>query len=243
MTSAFSHPTNEVEASNLFLMLASKVHSIKEKHTPGKSPVPDARRMGLMNCYQFITSNLFIMNFVTKVAHGQISGDEFRRIVNLESGDIGKALSDIFTTAKMNLLPLVQFQIENMLRNILVHIDPTTNLKGYYKICKTLLDRVSISNKADKLVSLQIPAYIRNSLHSNGVHENEFHSPSVSYFIQGVEFKFEHEKNINCAGTGHIYLALDNAFDVVDEMLGTSEIKLITTEIRDKFAWANKGIP
>jgi hypothetical protein len=242
MNTLFNHPSNAAETGNLFLTLSEKIYSIKEKHIPGKSSVPDARRVGLMNCYQFITSNVFILNIVSKVEMGEINAGNFRKIINLEEGDLEEALSDIFVLTKFNILPLIQFQIENMLKNILLHLQPSNKIKGYYNICNALLKIVTINHKTEKLEELQIPAYIRNSLHSNGIHDNIRHQTPQIFIIDKVEFRFEHDCVINCAGHGHIYLSLDNTFNIIDEILGTTEIGSIKTEIKDNFSWDKKGI-
>ncbi|MBK8424804.1 MAG: hypothetical protein IPL27_01960 [Lewinellaceae bacterium] len=185
-----------------------------------------------------------MMNIVNKVSKGILPPKVFTEIIDLEEGDLRKVMEDMFLMTKMSIVPLFQFQIENMLRNILLHLDPEASVVSYYKICEKLIHSITINDKEELITCLQIPAKIRNSLHSNGIYKRMSpKEPEIAkYYLEGVEFKFENGKGINCAGSGHIYLSFDKTLDIVDGILDSPEVSSIKTEIKDQWAWENRGL-
>jgi hypothetical protein len=80
-----------------------------------------------------------------------------------------------------------------------------------------------VAEAAAKLETLYIPALIRNSMHANGIHHGH-KGRSTVVTIDGVEFRFEHEKRVQCGSWVHIATALTGALRVVDEILSCATI-------------------
>lgn len=138
----------------------------------------------------------------------------------------------IHKTSKLSLILIGQFQIENCIQNLSSALGLNSNSPGFYNKANTLINHLGIN--ADRLEILNTGALIRNSLHSNGIH-NGFRNTDFHVTIGGVDYDFLHDQKVSCASLPHISHSLEHSIIVLDEIINTQEVKQITNLIEDKY--------
>ena len=84
-----------------------------------------------------------------------------------------------------------------------------------------------MKDKERKLKILNLLQFIRNSLHSGGV-VNRY---NLDVTVDGCRFNFEIGKKVNCAGWGHIVLAVESSMIIINEILHSEKVKEIPEPI------------
>ncbi|MEK7524528.1 MAG: hypothetical protein AAB588_05885 [Patescibacteria group bacterium] len=144
---------------------------------------------------------------------------------------------DIAKTAKLSLILLCQFQIENLICLMANAIGATSKKKGFYDKVSSLIKSLELDSK--KIEELNVPALIRNSLHSNGIHHS-YDGKDFSITLQGVDYEFLNGKKVSCASMTHIAHSLENSLEILDEILDHEKLKNHTEEIHDEYRLQTK---
>lgn len=115
-----------------------------------------------------------------------------------------------------------QFQLENLFKNILKELGEDIP-KGYWQICRVLLDTLQLDNREHYLDVLNIIAYIRNSQHANGTHLGYREQDSIIE-VDGVVFEFKHGEIVRCATWDHIAHAWLNILPILRQIFYHDEV-------------------
>ena len=206
---------------------------------------PDARTVALKNIEMIARSCQMTLNLLDSWS----IGDELVRTVIPQllglktvtpeavqvSGEIlGK-------TSKLALVMLAQFQIENALRNNHRERalgDPRT---GFYRCAKAVLDALNISSNDMEI--LNVPARIRNSLHSNGIHHRQHPTENPSILIHGITYEFHDGQKVECASWEHIAHALECSVGVLETVFSHQRVARIPDPMMDQYAWEQATRP
>ena len=133
-------------------------------------------------------------------------------------------------TSKLSLILLGQFQIENCIVNINKALGIKSKSKGFYNKANVLLSHLGVH--PSRLDKLNTGAKIRNSLHSNGIHNgSNFHCN-----LKGIQYDFIDGKKVSCASFPHIAHALECSVEVLDEIYSTHQLKSYSSLIPDAYA-------
>lgn len=128
-------------------------------------------------------------------------------------------------------LPInVHFKIENLFSNILMHKNKKRK-RGFAHISKAILELAGIRCDRPKNI-LTALASVRNSFHSNGMHEND----CLSVKIGGISFKFIKGEPVKCASWDHILVLIREIISILDCILFLGNVKIVKAEIQDRFA-------
>lgn len=213
-------------------------------------PKLDARGLGIMNCARIVQVAFMIMHLVFNCSSS--SDPERDRIITTTDNpereklifvskllglssptNLGPGVSDIEIFTKLSLVPLFQFQVENLFKNLLRELGESNIPSQYYRIVKKLLEVLDIEDIATKLDILSIPANIRNSLHANGIH----HGRAVVVDVNGISYSFQDGKKVSCAGWLHITNIFHAVVDIIEEILHSSKVRAIEGPIKDQYSW------
>ncbi|MCA9828644.1 MAG: hypothetical protein KC444_09725 [Nitrosopumilus sp.] len=104
--------------------------------------------------------------------------------------------------------------------------------RQYYDIVTKLLSVLQIQNSDEKRDILNLLAYVRNCLHSNGIHTKS----SKEITLDGYTFKFEKDKPFNQARWAHIYFAVINTYSILEEILDSPYVQSITPPMSYTFS-------
>jgi hypothetical protein len=181
-----------------------------------------------------------VLNILVMGEEGRVSGEDFKRLVGMTSGTAQDASEILEKMQRLGFLVMFQFQVENLLANLLRETQGKSKAKGFFKIAEEIVS--SLPNPQRKLELLNTPALIRNSLHTNGIHHG-YNSQSSKVTIDGHTCKFDHLQKVNCAGWGDIALACNESISVVEEILNAPAVRALVGPIMDHYAWEEATKP
>jgi len=192
---------------------------------------PDYRATIFLNIKSIIVSGGIIGNILLNVEEGKIPAEAYTTLFGLKDDKIQKMGDNLSKFTRLSLVTLIHFQIENLFVNLLGVLKPESKIpRGYERILKELFACIRILDKDEKIKTLKILQAIRNSLHSNGIHNNK----SLSKQIDGFKFDFERGHGVTCANWDGIIIAIKATAELVDEIIKTPEIIKISGLVSDQ---------
>lgn len=140
-----------------------------------------------------------------------------------DNSNIEGRLSDFNKNSKASFLTVVQFALENCIKQILEAL-PGERARAIFKDSAERLIKVSgIKRPAEKLELIMLPAWMRNILHANGVH----HRKDKSVTVDGAVYSFKKDRQISCGSWSHILHAILHSLDVYEEILLSPKVAAI----------------
>lgn len=136
---------------------------------------------------------------------------------------------------------LAQFQIENAFRNLHREFQLGPAGTGFYRCGKTVLDHLALP--PDRMDTLNTPARIRNSLHTNGIHHRQHPAETSVVVLKGVRYEFNDGLKVECASWEHIAHALECSVGELEEVLMHSKVLQIADPMMDQYAWEQATAP
>lgn len=140
---------------------------------------------------------------------------------------------EMFGVLKLGHITLIHFKIENLFRNLCVHLNLIPKGKyGFWDLTNLIFDECSIED-GDSKNSLIALTHIRNSLHNNGIHRNK----TAEFFIDSYYYEFFKDQPINNYVSWERITSL-LSFNVVAlrEILLSEKIQKIDDLVLDQFA-------
>lgn len=194
---------------------------------------PDYRASIFLNINALIGNIIVICNILLNVQEEKIPQEGFKTLFGLsDSSQIQLMADKLGKFCRMSLVIMIQFQIENLFVNLLQALKPNSKPpRGFIRILDELFKNISISDEDEKKKTLKILQFIRNTYHSNGMHNNE----PLTKVIDGLEFKFVKGEGVNCASWTGIPIAIKAAAELIDEIIKTPEIIEILEPIPDQY--------
>lgn len=195
----FTEITSYRECANRLLTLVSDLQQLDQRL--GYS-YQDARTAALRNCDAHTSSMVMVQKLLASVQEGLLPADVLRQCMELDAEAFQLAINRLSDTLRHGYVAIYQFQIENMLRNILLGLGPPAPPSGFYNIADAVLNRAGVPDPNSKRDILNVPALIRNSLHSNGIHHG-YRGSSTHINLDGAQYDFIDGQPVNCAPVGH----------------------------------------
>jgi hypothetical protein len=198
----------------------------------------DARGAALNSCFAIARSAQLILNLLDSWAIGdEVIRQFIPQVLGLKTVTkeaVDYCGSTIDKTNKLAFVLLSQFQIENLLANILRELH-LREPRGFYQLSKTIVDHFAIEKEAHDI--LYLPAAIRNSLHSNGIHKLPKSWADKRVRLDGVEYRFKLDSPVSCASWAHIAHALEHSIAVLSDILDAPEVNAINDPMFDHYTW------
>lgn len=162
--------------------------------------------------------------------------DESKFLKSVGSGvNISQTEEIMFTHLRLGFMTLAHFKIDNLFHNILKHLDSLPTRTGYWNLTDKILETCSISKTGTEKDRLTAFANLRNSLHGNGIHRTN----SLNLTVDETVFDFVKDSRVECAGWNHIVILLEANIDILKQILLSTIVTNIRTEIVDDFASGN----
>lgn len=190
----------------------------------------DARCIILKNISSLIAPPLMRASIIISIQNNVITEEKVKEIFGDYGGDLSDLLDYDMRIARIAYVTLFQFQVESLFSVILSELSAQRLPKGYYCKAKKLLEILNMNNdyKLDKLNAL---AFVRNCLHSNGIHSKD----NKTFVIDGYVFKFVKGKSFENASWGEILYMTNSAFEVIKEILESDKVKQITHPLTHQY--------
>jgi hypothetical protein len=142
-----------------------------------------------------------------------------------------QAMQTMMTYMRLGFATLTHFKIDSLFQNLLRELG-VTGKKGFWHTSDAILEELGLLKRGQDKDVLTVLANIRNSLHSNGMHDTD----SLTATIGSRTFTFAKGQEVRCASWEDVLTALDANIDVLEKILLSQRISSITSEIEDRFA-------
>ena len=215
--------------------LANACKSLRQKHSYSDH---DARGAALNSCFAVARSSQMILNLLDSWSIGdEVIRQFLPQVLGLKTVTkeaVDYCGSTIDKTNKLAFVLLCQFQIENLLANVIreLHLQEA---RGFYQLSKTVVAHFALRKNAHDI--LYLPAAIRNSLHFNGIHQSPKTWADKRVTLDEVEYRFKLDSPVSCASWAHIAHALEHSIEVLSDILDAPEVKAISDPMFDHYTW------
>lgn len=224
-----------------FQRLIEKLEVIKEqviKNSNLRDHDQDARLIELDAMQMDIQQVRMWMNAFFSLAskcstpHNQFDQNEFLHLLGSNLA-LKQTENYMFKTLRLGFVTLQHFKLDSLFYSVLCELNvmKKSSIKSYSYKVKEILNNSIGMNEAKKDCLLAF-AYIRNSLHTNGIHRNR----SIDINIDNIQFSFEKGKKLECAGWKHVVILLEKNIDILEEILNADTIMNLKNVIKDDFA-------
>jgi hypothetical protein len=211
-------PTFHHQADRVYA-LYQQIADIRDRHSVTEA---DTRRVSLNNTMMAANAATATLRLLGWAKQG--GNDLLIQALGLSKPEyINPVAEDLLRANRLFLLLESQFQIETAFRNILAALGKPTSKQGFYNVVQAILAGTGIPDAQTKARILNVAAMMRNSMHSNGIHHG-WNGTNTVEIIQGLEFRFEHGKRVQCGSWHHITTALSASFDIVGEMFASGSV-------------------
>lgn len=192
----------------------------------GKGIIEDVRAFTLISCKNDIVNTLAFLNILMYFGEHPEQEQTFRILAGAPDTRIGEKqiLERMGVHLKHSMVTMIQFRLDNMVRNILSIINKSSVRRGYADNIDALLPFLKLSDMNRKNQILRVLQYMRNTFHNNGTH---IAGMPINLQIENYSFIFDKNCSIDCASWAHVTVAMKATFEVVAEILNSVPVKAI----------------
>jgi len=196
-------------------------------------PDVDIRGVIFLNLKSQIDSITAILNTLLCAEENVIKPQDYRAVFGLsDPSKIPLLVKKLSMFCRLSLVTIIQFQIENFLKNILKELKPNTRVHRHYsKNLDDLFREIFGDGKQYEQDILMVFQHTRNSLHANGIHNNE----NFVKTIDGSKFEFIKGQTVDGVGWPQVILILNHIADILEEVVKTRKVKSLTGPISDQY--------
>jgi len=229
-----SDPQYFQASSKLLVELARSIqlldHKLVEKEGYSHK---DARIVALRNLDANVSSVIMVHMMWAAVERGVLDLGPIQAAMALDTEAVPLAVRRLEYLLRVGLVVLYQFEIEGLLKNLLVALHKSAP-SGFYKVVESLLDAITVKSKKKKLKTLNALALIRNSLHNTGIHKPPS-KKSAQVTIDGVTYKFRYGKRVTCAGWAQLIPIMRAGLKVLEDICLSPQILALPHPIRNEY--------
>ncbi len=128
----------------------------------------------------------------------------------------------------------VHFSIDNLFHNILAHVRRLPRRRGFWYLSTAVLELAGVDPEGSEKKTLSVLANLRNSLHANGIHNNE----DLHHVIGAMKYEFLDGEPVRCASWAHVVAALHGNVCLLDRLFRTPRLQRLREAIPDAAAKA-----
>jgi len=216
------------ERARRLIELRSYIQETKNKFELSEN---DGRVKILNNLTWIIASEVMKMNIALKYNNNPEIRPTIQKLIGLSRGDLKTPLGVSIDISRMSFVTVFQFQLETLMKILLAELTKKNPPIGFYNISDRLLNVLSINNIDYKLDVLNALAYMRNCLHSNGVHTN----PSKSFEVNGLKLDFIENKLLKIGKWEEICHLARESISIIGEILDNSKVRELESPIPEVY--------
>lgn len=137
--------------------------------------------------------------------------------------DLSIILEDFNANSKIGFITSVQFALENCIVRIIEAIPGVDPQFSFSQNADIIIEQSEIPQAAHKLDLMLLPAWIRNTLHANGIHNRS----NRTIVVDGESYIFERGQRIAGGTWSHLFHAISHSLVVVEEIFISDRIRAI----------------
>jgi hypothetical protein len=200
-------------------------NSLGYMNLAGTGLVEDVRASTLLNCMGDIVNTVAFLKILRHFAEHPDQEEAFRILTGFPDKIIvNKQLPKMGDHLKHSLVTMIQFRLDNMVRNILSTIKKASARPSYASNIDALLPLLQLSDMDRKNQILRVLQYMRNTYHNNGTHKV---GKAINIQIENLTFIFDMNCPIDCASWTHVTIAMKATFEVIFEILNSGRVKAL----------------
>lgn len=190
----------------------------------GGGLIEDVRALTLASCKDDIANSVAFLNVILHFGEHPEQEQPFRLLVGAPDTRLSmqKILERMSEYIKRSLVTMIQFRLDNMIKNILASMQKGAVGTSYTSNIDILLPKLHLPNLERKNQILRILQYMRNTYHNNGTH---LLGRPINVHLDKYAYIFDKNQPIDCASWGHVTVAIRATFEVVDEILSSAPVK------------------
>lgn len=219
----YTKPESDIIMATRLMELRLKILDLIEKHGYTEN---DIRFHVLNTIASTLHYSLMRINFYLACKSKKIPHELIVQLTGTPNWDL-KLFEDDVKFTRIGFLTLIQFQIENFMKILLSNLEENDPPRKYYEIVEKILKLLELKDIEIKKGKLNVLAYMRNSLHSNGIHTN---SPKT-FEIDSHKFEFIKNKSSHNTSWAEIIFALEHVTDIINEIIEHQKIKDIKKQL------------
>lgn len=190
-------------------------------------PDTDGRSVALRNISHLVGAATMILNVLDTGARSQ--EQLVRALLGLADGSTQVASEVLDKFNRIALLTLVQFQIENLLANLVRALESEPARK-YARLVDQALGMTATRTRRASYAFL-VPSWIRNTLHNNGIHEGL----DTRVQMHGHRYVFRKGRRFSQAGWGEITHVFRVELRSIERLLYSPRVSQLKT-VTDRYA-------
>lgn len=194
-------------------------------------PEDDVRHRGFLHILGVIQPLIIIWNILIAVDGNKIPDQYYMPLFGMKKEWVSQQFGALEIFAGISLIIQLHFGLEIFLKNILSKIETPVPSK-FYQIAHKLLEKISISEKEKKYLTLMALTHIRNGYHSNGIHLNKSTKPIL---IQNIKFEFKRGQSLEGVTPKNVCVLVTEIISIMEEIILTKEVKEIKEKIPDQY--------
>lgn len=219
----YTKPKSDFVMATRLMKLRLKILDLIEKHGYTEN---DIRYYVLNSIAWALHFALIRIHFYLACKSQKIPPDIVTQLIGTSNWDLKLLEHDVKFT-RIGILTFIQFQIENFFKILLANLEENNPPRKYHEIVEKILKFLEIKEIETKIDKFNVLAYMRNCLHSNGIHTNF----SKTFEIDGHKFEFVKDKVCHTTSWGEIIFVLDHAINIIDEIIEHKKIKDIKKQL------------
>ena len=137
--------------------------------------------------------------------------------------DLRTILEDFNANSKIGFITSVQFVLENCIVRIIEAIPGVDPKFSFSQNADIIIEQSEIPQAAHKLDLMLLPAWIRNTLHANGIHNRS----NRTFVVDGESYIFEKGQRIACGKWSHLFHAIFHSLAIYEEIFTSDRIRAI----------------
>ena len=209
----------------LYDQLTGYYNSLGYVKLAGTGLVEDVRASTLINCKGDILNTIAFLKILMHFGEHPEQEETFRILTDVPDKIIvEKQLQQMGQHLKSSLVTMIQFRLDNMVRNILNSIKKGSARPSYASNIDVLLPLLQLSDTDRKNQILRVLQYMRNTYHNNGTHKV---GKAINVHIENLTFIFDMNCPIDCASWTHVIIAMKATFEVIFEILNCARVKAL----------------
>lgn len=222
----FSPPGSFVDCAALCVTLAGEFNELADSLG---HPDQDARSVALRNSSHLAGAAAMALNVLD--AGTRSPENAVRTLLGVETGSVQVAADDLEKFMRVGLVTLIQFQIENLMANLVRALGGSPRRQYATLVDQVLADLYNHSTERARITFL-VPGWIRNTLHNNGIHDG----PDAHVQVHGHQFSFQRGHRFTHAGWGELIHVLRAELRTVEKVLFAGAAREISAPIADRYA-------
>lgn len=191
----------------------------------GSGLIEDVRALTLATCKDDIGNSIAFLNVLRHFGEHPEQEETFRILVGAPDRrrSMQKLLQGMGEHIKRSLVTMIQFRLDNMVKNVLGSLSGSVSA-SYTRNIDTLLSTLQLPETDRKNQILRILQYTRNTYHNNGTH---LMGKPINVHIENHTFIFDKGSPIDCASWGHLTVAMKATLEIVEKILDSPPVKAL----------------